>query len=90
MIRRGDVVVEDGVVTAVEDGAEKGVRVTVEYDDLIRRAVAPAHKADRRRTETFYLTPEEWAAVLKNEAGGAVDGLLGRRVGTDIFPPGRV
>lgn len=90
MIRRGDVAIEEGLVTAVEDGEAKGVRVTVELDEPLARVVAIAFAADRRKTATFYLTPDEWKALLRDEAGGAVDGLLARRFALDVFPGRRV
>lgn len=76
MIRVGDVFAEEGIVMAVESGAQ-GARVTVELDATVTTIVT--NQPRRHQMRTVYLTPAQRDALLV-EWGGAWDNLLARRV----------
>lgn len=85
MTKRGSLYLQDGLVVAIEPGAQKGCRIVVETDEPINTRMSgyaagyeERHAAQPLRTRTIYLTAEEWAA-LEADAGGQ-DMLLAHRV----------
>lgn len=67
-----------GLVLAIEHFVG-GVRIVVETDELITKAVSRESAQPRYVTETITLTHERFAA-LEREFGGSLDNLLARRV----------
>lgn len=82
MIRRGDLVLETGLIIAVEPGGAKGTRVTVETDQKVRPSEAArvgyVVEAPRFIMKTFHVTPEKWADLVDLHHGA--DLVLGRSV----------
>lgn len=82
MIRRGDLVLEEGLVIALEQGGEKGTRVTVETDQKCKASEAArvgfVTEAPRYVMKTFHVSAEKFADLVDLHHGA--DLVLGKRV----------